>query len=97
MENQTKQPKTLLVCILVSSLITNIILLSITGASLVMIHSLNNEVQQIKGHLHGVRQLVSGLSAVRDRTKTRLHSLRHGDTSAPSVPRPLNNGPTNAE
>jgi len=83
MEQQTTQPKKLLVSILVSSLVTNVILLSITGASLAMIFNLNKEVQQIKERVDGVRQVVDALKAVRDTVKTKLRDRRQGDASAP--------------
>lgn len=79
-----EQPKRLLVAILISSLVTNVILLSMTGASLVMVYKLNRQVEEVRGRVDEVREVVDKLRAVKDTVKEKVQERRSdaGDSEA---------------
>ncbi|NOZ20671.1 MAG: hypothetical protein GXP25_06235 [Planctomycetes bacterium] len=80
MEQAPQQPRKLLIAILVSSLITNVILLSVTGASLVLVYHLNQQVEQLQKRVDDVRQIVDKIKAVRSAVRGKIQERRQGQT-----------------
>ncbi|MEW6359388.1 MAG: hypothetical protein AB1696_23835 [Planctomycetota bacterium] len=78
MEQAPQQPKKLLVAILVSSLVTNVILLGVTGASLYLVYELNKEVAKLQQRLDEVRQIVDTIKAAGGAVRDRIQERRQG-------------------
>jgi len=84
MEQTPQQPKKLLVAILVSSLITNVILLGVTGASLALVYKLNKQVEELQQRVDSVRQVVDKIKAVGGAVRTKIQERRQGQAEEES-------------
>ena len=80
------QPRKLLVAILVSSLVTNAILLGTMAASLWAVYSVKDQVCDVYEQLERVHQVVRELKAIRERARERIRQSRTDDASAEDRP-----------
>ena len=91
------QHKELLKSILVSSLLTNVIVLAMMGLSLATVLKVKEQVDDIHERLETVHAVVDEIKEVRGNVKERMRERRQGDADgegsavgpAPSRPRPL--------